>query len=294
MMYVPLVSFLAYPLARNWIAGRSISEAIKYSELANAKGFSVILNYLGEEVETADEVVEALKEYEHLLDLFQPNKIVGCISAKLTQLGLKIGKDYCRKNLVKIVDHASRLGRFVWIDMESSKFTDDTMSIYKIVLSMRKNVGICIQSYLKRSEDDVKELLRIGGKIRLVKGAYDEPATIAYRSRKEIDKNYATLMTRLFKDGSSLFSVATHDDKLIYEAIRMSEKYPKNFEFALLKGIRDNLKLQLVNRGFRVTEYIPYGQNWMPYGIRRLREKPSNFLLLARSLLSKQSFMPSS
>jgi len=287
MTNVPLVSLLVYPVARNWIAGRSISEAIKYSELANAKGFSVILNYLGEEVETADEVVEALKEYEHLLDLFQPNKIVGCISAKLTQLGLKIGKDYCRKNLVEIVDHASRLGRFVWIDMESSKFTDETMSIYKIVFSMRKNVGICIQSYLKRSEDDVEELLGIGGKIRLVKGAYDEPATIAYRSRKEIDKNFARLMARLFKDGSSLFSVATHDDKLVYEAIRMSEKYPENFEFALLKGIRDKLKVQLVNRGFRVTEYIPYGQNWMPYSIRRLREKPSNFLLLARSLLSK-------
>jgi proline dehydrogenase len=287
MMNVPIVSFLAYPLAKNWIAGRSISEAIGYSELANAKGFSVILNYLGEEVETAEEVGEALKEYEHLLDLFQPNKIMGCISAKLTQLGLKIGQDYCRKNLAKIVDHASRLGRFVWIDMESSKFTDDTMNIYKTVFSARKNVGICIQCYLKRSEYDIEELLRIGGKIRLVKGAYDEPATIAYKSRKEIDKNYARLMARLFKGGSNLFSVATHDEKLVYEAIRMSERYPKNFEFALLKGIRDNLKLQLVNRGFRVTEYIPYGQNWMPYSIRRLREKPSNFLLLVRSLLSK-------
>jgi proline dehydrogenase len=287
MTNVPLVSLLVYPVAKTWIAGRSISEAIGYSELANVKGFSVILNYLGEEVETADEVEEALKEYEHLLDLFQPNKIMGCISAKLTQLGLRIGKDYCRKNLVEIVDHASRLGRFVWIDMESSKFTDDTVSIYKTVFSSSKNVGICIQSYLRRSEYDIGELLRIGGKIRLVKGAYDEPATIAYKSRKEIDKNYARLMARLFRDGSSLFSVATHDDKLVHEAIRMSEKYPKNFEFALLKGIRDNLKLQLVNRGFRVTEYIPYGQNWMPYSIRRLREKPSNFLLLARSLLSK-------
>jgi proline dehydrogenase len=287
MTNVPLLSFLAYPLAKNWIAGKSISEAISYSELANTKGFSVILNYLGEEVETVNEAEEALKEYTHLLDLFQPNKIVGCISAKLTQLGLKIGKDYCRKNLVEIVDHASALGRFVWIDMESSRFTDDTINIYNNVFSTNKNVGICIQSYLKRSENDAEKLLRIGGKIRLVKGAYNEPATIAYKTRKEIDNNYTNIMELLFKASVSVFSVATHDDKLVNEAIRMSEKYPKNFEFALLKGIRDNLKLQLVNKGYRVTEYIPYGQNWMPYSIRRLREKPSNFLLLTRSLLSK-------
>ncbi|MGB8781084.1 MAG: proline dehydrogenase family protein [Candidatus Bathyarchaeia archaeon] len=287
MTNVPLVSLLVYPVAKNWIAGKSISEAINYSELANARGFSVILNYLGEEVNTAREVQESLTEYEHLLDLLQPNRIEGCVSAKLTQLGLKIGKDYCRKNLVEIVDYASRLGRFVWIDMESSKFTDDTMSIYRTVFSTSKNVGICIQSYLRRSEEDIGELIRIGGKIRLVKGAYDEPATIAYKSRKEIDKSYAKLMAHLFKDSESLFSVATHDDRLIYEAMRMSKEHAKNFEFAFLKGIRNNLKLELVNKGYRVTEYIPYGQNWMPYSIRRLREKPSNFLLLARSLLSK-------
>src|SRR5208337_880307 len=119
MMNVPLVSFLAYPVAKNWIAGKSISEAISYSELANAKGFSVILNYLGEEVETTSEVEDALKEYEHILDLLQPNGIVGCISLKPTQLGLKVNKDYCRKNMVEIVGHARKLGEFVWIDMES-------------------------------------------------------------------------------------------------------------------------------------------------------------------------------
>jgi proline dehydrogenase len=287
MTNVPLLSFLAYPLAKNWIAGENISEAIRYSELANTKGFSVILNYLGEEVETEDEVEEALEEYEHLLDLFQSNKIVGCISAKLTQLGLKIGKDYCGKNLIEIVDYASRLGRFVWIDMEGSRFTDDTINIYNDVFSANKNVGICIQSYLKRSEYDVEKLLRIGAKIRLVKGAYNEPSTIAYKTKKDIDKNYARLMERLFKTSVSIFSVATHDDRLVNEAVRMSQKCSKNFEFAFLKGIRGNLKLRLVNEGYRVTEYIPYGQNWIPYSVRRLREKPSNFLLLAKSLLTK-------
>jgi len=287
MTNVPLLSFIAYPLAKNWIAGKSVSEALGCSELANAKGFSVILNYLGEEVETQNEVEKTLKEYKHLLDLLQPNKIVGCISAKLTQLGLKIDEDYCRKNLVDIIGHANRLGRFVWIDMESSRFTDDTINIYKTVFSTNKNIGICIQSYLRRSEHDIEELLRIDGKIRLVKGAYNEPATIAYKTRKDIDKNYVRLMERLFKTSVSVFSVATHDDKLINEAIRMSEKYSKNFEFAFLKGVRDTLKLQLVKEAYRVTEYIPYGQNWMPYSIRRMREKPSNFLLLARSLFTK-------
>jgi proline dehydrogenase len=284
---VPLLSFLAYPLAKNWIAGKSFSEAISCSKLANANGFSAILNYLGEEVEAQNKVEQTLKEYEHLLDLLQNNRIVGCISAKLTQLGLKIDKDYCRKNMNEIASHANRVERFVWIDMESSRFTDDTINIYKTVFSQFKNVGICIQSYLRRSEYDVEDLLKIGGKIRLVKGAYNEPATIAYKTRKEIDKNYTKLMEQLFKTSITIFSVATHDDKLVNEAVRMSQKYFKNFEFAFLKGIRDNLKLQLVNRGYRVTEYIPYGQNWIPYAIRRLREKPSNFLLLARSSLSK-------
>lgn len=287
MTNVPLVSLIVYPVAKNWIAGRSISEAIRYSEIANARGFSVILNYLGEEVETTREVQEALTEYEHLLDSFQPKRIVGCISAKLTQLGLKIDKDYCTRNLAKIVGHANRLGRFVWIDMESSEFTDDTIRIYETVFSRSKNIGICIQSYLRRSENDIDKLLRIHGKIRLVKGAYNEPTTIAYKSRKEINKNYTRIMAHLFKDSESLFSVATHDDTLVYEAMRMSKEHTKNFEFAFLKGIRDNLKLRLVNKGYRVTEYVPYGQNWLPYSVRRLREKPSNFLLLARSLLGK-------
>ena len=261
MKNVPLLSLLAYPLAKNWIAGKTISEALIYSKVANARGFSVILNYLGEEVENRNEVEETLREYKHLLDLFQPNRIVGCVSAKLTQLGLKIDKDYCRKNLAEIAGHADGLGRFVWIDMESSRFTDDTINIYKTVFATNKNVGICIQSYLRRSELDVEKLLRMGGKIRLVKGAYNEPPTIAYKTRKEIDRNYARLMERLFKTTTSVFSVATHDDKLVDKAIRINEKYPKNFEFAFLKGIRDNLKLQLVYKGFRVTEYIPYGQN---------------------------------
>jgi proline dehydrogenase len=287
MANVPLVPFLAYRLAKNWIAGKSISEAISYSKLANVKGFSVMLNYLGEEVETRRKVEETVKEYGHLLDLLQSNRIEGCISAKLSQLGLKLDKEYCRQNLAEIVDRANKFGRFVWIDMEGSRFTDDTIHIYDAVFSTSKNVGLCIQSYLRRSEHDVGELLRIGAKIRLVKGAYREPATIAYKSRKEIDKNFTKLMERMFKNSTSLFSVATHDDRLIYEAIRMSKKFSKNFEFALLKGIRDNLKPQLVKKGYKVTEYIPYGENWWPYSIRRLREKPGNFLLLTRSLLSK-------
>jgi proline dehydrogenase len=287
MMNVPLLSFLAYPLAKNWIAGKSISDAVAYSKLANSRGFGVILNYLGEEVETAKEAEKSLREYELLLKSLQLHRIVGCISLKLTQLGLKIDKDYCRKKLAEIVDKAAGLGRFVWIDMESSRFTEDTIKIYETAFSRSKNIGICVQSYLRRSEHDIEELLEINGKIRLVKGAYNEPPTVAYKSREEINKNYEKLMTRLFRDSQSLFSVATHDDRLVYEAMRMSKEYSKTFEFAFLKGIRDNLKLWLVRTEHRVTEYVPYGQNWLPYGVRRLREKPSNFLLLGRALSGK-------
>jgi len=284
---VPIFTFLAYRIAKNWVAGKSVEDALREAKLANMKGFSVVLNYLGEEIESVEEVQSSVEEYGHLLKTVHAARIDGCVSVKLTQLGLNIDRNYCRKNLQEIVDRASSLDLFVWIDMESSKFTQDTIDIYTSIFSESKNVGICIQSYLKRSERDLENIVKVGGKVRLVKGAYNEAASIAFKSKKEINENYLKLMEYLFRDSASLFSIATHDDRLVCKAVEMNEKYDRTLEFGMLKGIRDKLKLELVRKGCRVTEYIPYGENWLPFSIRRIREKPSNVLLLGRSLLSK-------
>jgi proline dehydrogenase len=191
------------------------------------------------------------------------------------------------QNLKGIVEHAGRFKRFVWVDMESSRFTDATLDVYGSVLKKSRHVGVCVQSYLRRSEDDLERLVETGGKVRLVKGAYNEPVSVAFKSKAEIDASFLRLMRYLFVNNSELFSVATHDEALINKAIVLSEKYERDFEFGMLKGVRDKLKQGLVARGFRVTEYIPYGENWLPYSIRRLREKPSNIPLLMRSLISK-------
>jgi proline dehydrogenase len=287
MSNVPVISFLAYQIAKNWIAGKSIKEAIKYSKRANARGFSAVVNYLGEEIREATEVQKTTEEYHRLLNSMRAEGIDGSISVKLTQLGLGLDKEYCRKNLEEIQSFAAKIERFVWIDMESSRFTDDTIDLYSSSISVTGNVGICIQSHLRRSERDLQKLIQVGGKIRLVKGAYNEPEAIAYKSKYEISRNFSNLMEHLFANSPNMFSIATHDSKLVNEALELSEKQDKNFEFAMLKGIRDNLKLELVSKGYRVTEYIPYGENWLPYSLRRMREKPSNILLLARSLVNK-------
>ncbi len=286
MSNVPVVSHFAYLIAKNWIAGKSMSEALEDAKEANSKGLKAIINYLGEEINDPAGVEKALQEYLRLIDSMQDNSVDGCISVKLTQIGLSIGKDYCAKNLAEIVRHAGERHVFVWIDMESSKFTDDTIDLYLEVLRQHSNVGLCIQCYLKRSMRDVEKLVEAGGKTRLVKGAYDEPATLAYKSKQEIDANYLQIMDYLFVRSNGFFALGTHDDKITSKALALNEKNPRDFEFEMLKGIRDKLKLELVKGGCRVSEYIPYGEAWFSYSLRRVREKPGNIFLLARSLIS--------
>jgi proline dehydrogenase len=284
---VPGVSLFAYGIAKNWVAGKSIADVLLACKRANAKGFGAIANYLGEEIERETEVEKSLAECKRLLGSLDKERIDGAISIKLTQLGLSIDKRLCVRNLSEIVEHADEFGRFVWVDMESSRFTDDTLDTYASILSKSRDVGVCVQSYLRRSMGDVERLVKLGGKIRLVKGAYNEPASVAFKSRVEVDRSFLRLMEFLFMNSRELFSVSTHDDNLVYKAVELNERFDRCFEFGMLKGVRDKLKLELVRKGFRVTEYIPYGENWLPYSIRRIREKPSNVLLLARSLISK-------
>ncbi|MFU8766267.1 MAG: proline dehydrogenase family protein [Candidatus Methanoperedens sp.] len=276
------MSFLSR-FARQWIAGETLDSAIKYAGKANNAGMGVIINFLGEHVRNAEEAKANLEENMRILESIEISGVNAALSIKLTQLGLDIDKKMCRSNVETIVDSASSRDIFVWIDMENSPYTRDTIDIYMDVLRKYAKVGIAIQANLKRSEKDVKTIAASGGIIRLVKGAYTEKKDIAFMSRSEIAINFSKLMGYLFYK-SPFFAIATHDDLLIDEAKKVNEAHGKRIEFQMLMGVRERLKNRLVSEGVVVVDYIPYGKKWFPYTQRRISERKRNILLVVRSV----------
>ena len=258
---------------------------MKRAELANADKLLAIINLLGEDVVAKGETAAATAEYVEILKAISARKIGSCISIKPTQLGLSIDRKLYEENMNTILSTAKSLNTFVWMDMEGSKFTADTIDSYMDFRKRFDNVGVAIQCYLKRSEEDVNRILDSKGIIRLVKGAYQESSSIAFKRRSEITENFSKLMKIMFERGTG-FAIATHHEKLIEEAAELSKTRPVEFEYEMLLGIRDNKKLELAQRGFRMSEYIPFGKGWWGYSVRRIREHKSNVFLLARSLVS--------
>jgi proline dehydrogenase len=270
-------------IAKRWISGTDADSAIKDAWEANKRGMSVVINYLGEDV-TEQSVAEAhLQEYLRMQQAISKNGINGCVSVKLTQFGLGADDARCEERLLKAAGQASHLGQLLWIDMENSPFVERTLEIYLRTRERFENVGLALQAYLRRSEGDLTRLIDRGARIRLVKGAYKEPDTIVFPTRAEVTKNYSKLMGVLFERADN-FAIGTHDSRMVNEARRLSESRHANFEFEMLKGVRDELKEELVTSGYRVGEYLPYGAEWYRYSRRRMREHPSNILLLIRSL----------
>ena len=269
--------------ARQWIAGETLDDAISRTRKANNSGIGGIINFLGEHVRDEDEAKKNLEENQRILKAIEDSKLNASLSIKLTQLGLEIEKHFCLSSVEKIVGSAASKNIFVWIDMENSPYTEDTIYIYLEVFKKFKNVGIAIQSNLKRSDSDVRRIAASGGIIRLVKGAYSEKMDIAYTSRKDITINFSKLMGYLFFK-SPFFAIATHDDLLINEALVANKVHRKRIEFQMLLGVREELKKELVKKGLTVVDYIPYGNNWFPYSLRRIRERKRNILLVFRSV----------
>jgi len=276
---------LLFQIAKHWIAGETYEEAMERAQQSNAHKMLGIINLLGEDVAAQEETAAATTEYLQLLKAIDARKIRSCISIKPTQLGLGIDKKLFENNLNSIVSTAKLLGNFVWIDMEGSPYTADTIDSYLELRKKFDNVGVAIQSYLNRSEEDVNRILDSKGMIRLVKGAYNEKPEIAFKNKKQINENFSKLMRMMFERGEG-FAIATHDEKLIEEAVELSGSRQVDFEFEMLMGIRDKKKIELAQHGYRVSEYIPYGKGWWPYSVRRIREHKSNIFLLARSLVS--------
>lgn len=272
------------PLARKWIAGVDLDSAMVDAKKANAKGLGVVVNFLGEEVTDPTMADASASEYLRAQRAISEARVDGYVSVKLTQLGLGSDDEAMRSRLEGIASNAEALSQSFWIDMEGSAFTDKTVVTYLDLHRNHKGAGLAIQAYSRRGESDLKSILGAGGKVRLVKGAYREGTDFAFATREDVRKSFERMMVSLFDRGDG-FAIATHDDMLVERAKALSEGSHADFHFELLKGIRDELKDELVKSGYKVYEYLPYGDSWWAYSKRRINEHPSNIWLLLRSLV---------
>ncbi len=279
-----LMEKVLFKIAKQWIAGNTVDDALIAAKSAYRLRRHAIINKLGEYHTSKKQIKVVLEEYQKIVNSFRKWKIRGAIAVKPTQIGLSISQKECNRNFEKIIQKARNAHVFVWLDMESSEHTDETIEIYHTFFSKYERLGIALQANLKRTENDLNDLIGVGAKIRLVKGAYREKANISFKTRKDVDDNFIKLMKILFKKGNE-FAIASHDTKIIQKAQSLSKKYPRKFEFQFLKGIREEFKSDLVKKKFVVSEYIPYGVNWLPYSIRRIKERKRNILLLGSSLI---------
>ncbi len=274
-------------LARRYIAGTHRADAIEVAGRLNADGLRATIDNLGENVEDAAEALLTVKEYSSLLDDIKGSGVRSTVSLKLTHLGLDISYGLARDNAQEIVKKAHGLDNFVWFDMEGSAYTRRTIDIFLDVHASRPNCGIAIQSCLLRSAGDVALLIKEKAPVRLVKGAYKEPPEISYALKRDVDENYRALMRELLLKGEKP-AIATHDRSLIDEAVRIVSEngMPEgSFEFQLLLGIKRGLQKSLAQQGFGVTVYVPYGVNWLPYTLRRLRERKENIFFVLKNVL---------
>ena len=279
-----LKEVLLLRLAKHWISGVDLDSALADAKKANSKGMGVVVNFLGEEITDPAIAESHAGEYLRLQQRISEEGIRGFASVKLTQLGLGADDAGAADRLERITANSERFNQALWIDMEGSSVTERTLSMYLTSLSKHRNLGIVLQSYMRRSESDLPKLLDAGAKVRLVKGAYRESREVVYSSRKEVSASFSRLMGMLFDKGNG-FAIATHDSALVEEARKLAESKHVDFEFEMLKGIRDELKGDLVKSGYRVSEYLPYGDRWFAYSKRRITEHPSNILLLLRSMV---------
>lgn len=278
---------LLLPLAKRYIAGADKEAAVKAAEGLNNLSIAATIDNLGENVSSAKEAEDAVQEYISLLSLIKQCRVHSAVSLKLTHLGLDLSEDIALKNVAAIIKKAAELNNFVRFDMEGSKYTQKTLDIFLKLCSRYPNMGIAIQSYLLRSKDDVKLLNENNASVRLVKGAYKEPPDIAFEKKKMVDENYEYLMKELLLKGN-MPAIATHDERLINEAISFAAENriaKDKFEFEMLLGIKRTLQKRLAQEGFRVRVYVPYGKNWLPYTLRRFRERKENIWFVLKNLI---------
>lgn len=293
----------AWNLASRFIAGLEINDVIEVVKQLNEKGFNVTVDHLGENTDYIDDAKQATQEVINLLDAIQENTVNANVSIKLTQLGLSIDKNECRSNLERILKRAEETNNFIRIDMEDSTITEVTLEILNGAKTTYSNVGTVIQSYLYRSKRDVIQLMNDCITIRLVKGAYNEAKEVAFPKKTDVDNNF-DLLTKICLEKTSgcnlrisddgrfppLLAVASHDIERINYAIQQADKLGlanDAFEFQMLYGIRRDIQDSLKSKGYSVRVYVPYGERWYPYFMRRLAERPANLWFFVSSFFKK-------
>jgi len=280
-------------MARRFVAGETLADAIAAVQSVNAQGMLATLDHLGENVASEAEARAAADEYLVALDALCAARVDCNVSVKLTQMGLDLGDDFCFANVSRIVRSAAACGNFVRVDMEGSPYTERTIGIYRRLRREFDNTGIVIQAYLHRSQADVEALIADGiGHFRLCKGAYDEPESIAYRERPRVTQALnelaRTCLEPLSLDRGAYAAVATHDEEVINFVRAYAYQHgvpPSAYEFQMLYGIRRELQTKLAQDGYRMRVYVPYGTHWYPYFMRRLAERPANLLFFMRALV---------
>ena len=273
-------------MARRFVAGEKLEEAIAAARRCNDSGLMASLDYLGENVASTSDAQRSRDAYLEIFEAIAREKLQANVSCKLTQLGLDINTEFCTGLVHSIVERAAGFDNFLRIDMEGSAYTQQTIELVKLVRGRNPAVGTVIQSYLYRSEKDVGDLLACGCRIRLCKGAYKEPEDVAFPRKADVDANYVRLMQILLSSGF-YHAIATHDPHMIAATIRhaASKGVSKDdFEFQMLYGVRTDLQRRLVKDGYRVRIYIPFGNDWFPYFMRRLAERPANVGFILRNL----------
>ncbi len=263
--------------AGRYIAGETLEDAIRCVRQLNSEGICGTMDVLGEDISTRAEAIAAKEQSIVVLHTIAKEKLDSNLSIKLTSLGLKIDKQFCVENVRDILKVASRYGNFVRIDMEDSSCTSDTLDVFRTVRREFNAVGIVVQAYLLRTEDDVRELVKDRANFRLCKGIYKEPKEIAYQSREDVQRNYERLLEQMLTGGSYV-GIATHDSVLVDAALALIKKHGLRkdlYEFQMLLGVRPEIRKKLVRDGRKVRLYIPYGEHWYGYSTRRFKENPA-------------------
>ena len=276
--------------ARRFIAGENVAEAIAAARAVEARGMAVTLDLLGESVTNLAKADAATRDYIAVIDAMITSGVGRNISLKLTQLGLDVDQASTIDNLRKILERAEPAGFFVRIDMENSPYTAVTLEIFETLWRHdHRQAGVVLQSALYRSEEDLRRINALGGRIRLVKGAYKEPKAVAYQKKDDVDAAYARMLKELITAGHDP-AIATHDPVMIELARTVAREHqiaPDRFEFQMLYGVRRDLQAMLVKAGYRVRVYIPFGREWFPYFMRRLGERPANVAFVIRGILGE-------
>jgi proline dehydrogenase len=277
--------------ARRFIAGETVEEAIEASRHVQSDGLHITLDYLGESVRTSEEADAATRAYVRLLEVIVIAGIERNISLKLTQLGASIDRATCVDNLRRILDPAARHGFFVRIDMENSRWTQMTVDVFETLWQQEyRNVGVALQAALYRSEQDVRRMNELGARVRLVKGAYKEPESVAYQRKADVDAAFLRLTRALLENGTYP-AIATHDPAMINGTLAHAAERgigKERFEFQMLYGIRRDLQTELSRDGYTVRLYIPFGREWFPYFMRRLGERPANLGFVIRGIVREK------